>query len=254
MKKVVLFDFHNTLATCDGWLELEIRTLPGLALEKLADRGAIAGLRPGPGMLAEASKRFQALRQGVRDSGVELSAIEGTRRVLEQMGLDVPELEIEDVVRELEEALLPSVEAVPGVAAALEQLRDKGYRLGVVSSAGYPPFVEMALEGLGLRMFFSEIVTSAGEGIYKSNPEIFRRAAGRLSASPEDAVHVGDHAVYDVKAAKTAGLSAIWFAAQARRTAQLHGTSWEEAARSGAGADAIVMSMAELPGAIERLG
>lgn len=252
MKKVVLFDFHNTLATCDGWLELEIKTLPSLALTKLAEAGAIE--RVAPARLDEANRIFQEIRQDVRESGVELSALEGTSRVLAQMGIHAPEAGLESAVEQLEEACLPAVEMVEGADRALDSLRNAGYRLGIVSSAGYPPFVEMALEKLGLRAYFSEIVTSAGEGIYKTNPEIFRLAARRLGAEPEEAVHVGDHAIYDVQAAKAAGLSAIWLTAHARRTATLHGHTWQTSAEAGSEADAVIETMGELYDAIEELG
>ena len=42
MKKVVLFDFHNTLVCCDAWLDLEIRTLPGDVLRELGAEGLVA--------------------------------------------------------------------------------------------------------------------------------------------------------------------------------------------------------------------
>lgn len=251
MKKVVLFDFHNTLATCDGWLELEIKTLPSLALARLAQQGRVEDVSPR--MLNQATELFEALRQQVRESGVELSAVEGTRRVLAELGVTPPDLELEAVVRELELACLAEVRMVEGAAAALAELRDAGYMLGVVSSAGYPPFVELALEELGLRAFFQEVVTSAGEGLYKSNPEIFRRAVARLGAVPSEAVHVGDHAVYDVQAANAAGLSTVWFAAHAQHTAQLHHRDWRELEQAGAQAAATIHSMGELFSAIERL-
>ena len=251
MLKVVLFDFHNTLATCDSWLELEIRTLPGQVMVQLARHGSIEDVSPR--MLSEATKLFQELRQAVRENGVELSAVEGARRVLDEMGIHVPEAELERAVEELEYACLPEASMVEGADNVLEQLRNDGYRLGVVSSAGYPKFVELALEKLGLRTYFSEIVTSTGEGIYKSNPEIFRRAARRLGAEPQEAVHIGDHAAYDVQAAKEAGLFAIWFTPQARTTARLHNRPWEELARAGSAADAVVDSMEELYEAVVRL-
>ncbi|HEY0071571.1 MAG TPA: HAD family hydrolase [Chloroflexia bacterium] len=244
MKKVVLFDFHNTLATCDSWLELEIRTLPGQVMVQLARNGSIEDVSPR--MLNEATRLFQELRQEVRENGIELSAVEGSRRVLEEMGIRVPEAELESAVEALEYACLPEVSVVEGAGRALERLRGDGYRMGVVSSAGFPRFVELALEKLGLRTYFSEIVTSAAEGLYKSNPEIFRRAARRLGAEPQYAIHIGDHAIYDVQTAKAAGLYAIWFTAQARTTARLHNQPWDASAQAGAAADAVVDSMDEL--------
>ena len=251
MKRVVLFDFHNTLATCDAWLELEIKTLPGLALERLRHEGLLRG-QP-PHSPDEAERSFRDLRARVRGSGVELSALDGTREVLTSMGYHVSDEALASVVEALEDACLPSVEIVPDAHECLRRLAEMGCRLGVVSSAGFPPFVERALEMLGLRTYFSEVVTSAEEGIYKSNPEIFRRAVSRLDAQPSEAVHVGDHALYDVTAARRAGLSTIWFAANAERTARLHSANWEELQRAGNEADAVVTSLLELPEIVEAL-
>lgn len=249
--KVVLFDFHNTLATCDGWLELEIKTLPGLALGKLAERGLVVDYAAERADRANAI--FRQLRQRVRESGREVSAVDGTLEVFHEMGLSVPEAEVEQAVAELEHACLPEVRMLPGADHALERLRDAGYTLGVASSAGYPPFVELALEAIGLRPFFSEVVTSAGEGLYKSDPELYRRAVTRLGASPQEAAHVGDHPAFDVEAAKAAGLRAIWFVAQSRRTAELRGEPWYDPSGAASSADAIVDSMDELYDAIEGL-
>jgi len=251
MDKAVLFDFHNTLATCDGWLELEIQTLPALTIEELVRRGSLS--QSECRRRGEAVARFKALRQEVRLSGIELSAIEGTRQVLVSMGFDLPVVEVEAVVAALEEALLPEVEVVEGAGEVLAALKGEGYRLGVVSSAGYPRFVEMSLEVLGLRSFFTAVVTSAGEGIYKSDPELFVRAVRYLDVEPRQAVHVGDHPVYDVKSAKAAGLSAIWFSAHSERTAHLHSTPWEETVRVGEGADAVVEVLSDVPQAVRLL-
>jgi len=251
MKRVVLFDFHNTLATCDRWLEIEIKTLPGLALERLHAGGLIdGGIGGAPD---EANRLFREVRAQVRASGVELSAFDGTRRVLTLMGYHVPDEALASAVETLEYACLPEVDIIPGAHACLRQLSEQGYRLGVVSSAGFPPFVECALEMMGLRTYFSEVVTSAGEGIYKSDPEIFRRAVSRLDATPSEAVHIGDHAIYDVDAACKAGLSTIWFGTEARRTALLHGADWNALLQSGSHADAVAMTLAEIPHVIEVL-
>jgi FMN phosphatase YigB (HAD superfamily) len=251
MKRVVLFDFHNTLATCDAWLELEIKTLPGLALEKLRHDGFLKGQPPHSS--DEALRLFRDLRARVRASGVELSAIAGTQEVLTSMGYHVPDETLAAVVEVLEENCLPLVEMVPGAHECLRRLTEMSCRLGVVSSAGYPPFVERTLEMLGLRTYFSEVITSAQEGIYKSDPEIFRRAVSRLDAQPSEAVHVGDHALYDVTAARKAGLSTIWFAANAERTARLHATDWKELERAGNEADAVVRSLLEVPDVVHAL-
>ena len=246
--KAVLFDFHNTLVTCDPWLELEINTLPSLALDRLRDNGDL-GKAPIHDS-AEARDRFRVLRQRARESGVEVSAVDGVRQVLAEMGYRASKSAIEEAVAELEEHCLLAVEPVKGAMRALERLRGAGYKLGVVSSAGWPPFVEMALETEGMRPFFSEVITSAGEGIYKSDPEIFRRACARLGVEPNETWHVGDHARYDVQTARAAGLRTVWFTAYARRTALLHNADWDDLERQGLQADAVIARLGQLPGVI----
>ena len=250
--KAVLFDFHNTLVTCDTWLDLEINTLPSLALDLLRAHGDLGNVPPHDS--TEAKERFRALRQAARDSGVEVSAVDGVRRVLAEMGYKPSKSAVEEAVAELEEHCLLAVEPVAGAVRALERLRDSGYTLGVVSSAGWPPFVEMALEAEGLRPFFSVVITSAGEGVYKSDPEIFRRACARLGVEPGETWHVGDHARYDVQTARAAGLRAVWFNAHARRTALLHNADWAELERQGSQAEAVISRLSQLPGAILAAG
>ena len=149
-------------------------------------------------------------------------------------------------VEPLAAARLLDVAPVSGALDTLQRLRDEGYVLGVVSSAGWPPFVEMALEAEGMRPFFTEVTTSAGEGIYKRDPVIFLRAVSRLGFEPEEAVHVGDHARFDVQTARSAGLHTVWFAAHAQRTAHLHNADWDTLAKQGLDADAVIYALPEL--------
>jgi HAD superfamily hydrolase (TIGR01509 family) len=252
MIKAILFDFHNTLVTCDRWLDLEIHTLPALALGRLAEKGYLFGERTvSPEQAQTATDLFHLVRQRARDSGVEISAVEGVRSVLAGMGYEPPIEAIEEVVAELERDCLLEVAPVEGALDTLQRLRDAGYVLGVVSSAGWPSFVEMALEAQGMRSFFTAILTSTGEGVYKSDPEIFRRAVLRLGFTPREAVHVGDHARFDVQTARSAGLHTVWFAAHAPRTALLHNADWEALAAEGSQADAVIYALPDLIPALE---
>jgi FMN phosphatase YigB (HAD superfamily) len=93
---------------------------------------------------------------------------------------------------------------VDGVPEALERLRSLGLALAVVSNwdAGLPEH----LERVGLAHWFTEIVTSAVEGVAKPDPRIYSLALERLGVAPARALHVGDHPVYDEQAAREAGM------------------------------------------------
>lgn len=93
---------------------------------------------------------------------------------------------------------------VDGVPEALERLRSLGLALAVVSNwdVGLPAHLERA----GLAHWFAEVVTSAAEGIAKSDPRIYALALKRLGVAPARALHVGDHPVYDEQASRAAGM------------------------------------------------
>lgn len=247
----ILFDFHNTLVTCDAWLDLEINTLPSLSLDLLRGYGYLKG-KPIHDS-SESRRLFRALRQRARESGVEVSAVDGVSEVLTEMGYNIPISAIANVVAELENECMTTLMPVEGALKTLKKLHASGYKMAVVSSAGWPQFVEEALEREDMLPYFSHILTSANEGIYKSDPEIFRRACARLEVSPDNAIHIGDHARYDVQTAKAAGLHTIWFAANAQHTAQLHNHDWESLQRDGNEADAVIHNLREIPKTIKHL-
>lgn len=51
---------------------------------------------------------------------------------------------------------------------------------------------------------------SDADGIHKPDCRIFQRALGRLNASPDRAVFVGDHPEVDVAGARAVGMQAVW--------------------------------------------
>ncbi|MEO5952935.1 MAG: HAD family hydrolase [Chloroflexia bacterium] len=246
-----MFDFHNTLATCDAWLDLEINTLPSLSLDLLRAYGYLKNSPIHDS--SQARTLFRALRQQARESGVEVSAVDGVREVLREMGYNPPLSAITEVVAELEEQCMTTLEPVEGALETLQQLHASGYKMAVVSSAGWPQFVEDALIREQMLPYFSHVLTSANEGIYKSDPEIFRRACARLNVSPANTIHIGDHARYDVQTAKAAGLHTIWFAANAHHTARLHNHDWQALQSEGNQADAIIHDLRQIPQIIQAL-
>ena len=89
----------------------------------------------------------------------------------------------------------------------LDELRRRGYRLGVISNADGR--VEALLEELGLRPHFEFVIDSGSVGVEKPDPRIFRMALERMGIEPHDAVYVGDVYEIDVAGARAAGMRAI---------------------------------------------
>ncbi|HEU0298763.1 MAG TPA: HAD-IA family hydrolase [Longimicrobium sp.] len=92
-------------------------------------------------------------------------------------------------------------------AETLDELRRRGYRLGVISNADGR--VEALLETVGLRPHFELVIDSGAVGIDKPDPRIFRMAAERMGVQPHEAVYVGDIYEIDVQGARAAGMHAI---------------------------------------------
>jgi putative hydrolase of the HAD superfamily len=95
-------------------------------------------------------------------------------------------------------------EAIPGAPEALEWLRAKELRLGVV--ANWDCALPAHLERLGLGGLLDTIVTSARAGVAKPDPAIFELALRELDVHPQRALHVGDESC-DEEGAHAAGLA-----------------------------------------------
>jgi putative hydrolase of the HAD superfamily len=128
-------------------------------------------------------------------------------RMLGQVGL--PEEKRLDFVemlwrRNSEEGLWRT--PVPGAETVLASLRERGYRLAVVSNAEGQ--VEQDLRAAGFGPYLDFVIDSHRVGVEKPDPEIFRLALGRLSLEASAALYVGDVYAIDVVGARAAGLAA----------------------------------------------
>jgi HAD superfamily hydrolase (TIGR01662 family) len=95
----------------------------------------------------------------------------------------------------------------PATPAALDRLRDAGYRLAVISNADGR--VEGLIQGVGIRDRFEFVMDSELEGVEKPDPEIFLRACHRMGVAPSEALYVGDLYPVDVLGARKVGMHAV---------------------------------------------
>ncbi len=98
---------------------------------------------------------------------------------------------------------------LPGGEELLLYLRQKQLHTGIISNGMTTPQMRN-IYALKLDLLVDGIVVSEKEGIRKPDPEIFWRAASRLSLKPEDCLFVGDNPIDDVLGAHGAGMSTIW--------------------------------------------
>lgn len=96
---------------------------------------------------------------------------------------------------------------MPDARPALDELRDAGVRLAVVSN--WDCSLPQVLAGLGVADRFDAVSVSAVVGAAKPDARIFRHALDRLGVAPGEALHCGDRARYDCAGARAAGLRAV---------------------------------------------
>ena len=202
----ITFDFHDTLASCDRWFDLEVRSLPWEALDRVADfrdagEGAVDPQR--------VTATYRELRGEIVGHGVEMDALAGVVETFRRLGIGVPPASLLSVIDDLMREALADAAPMPGAIETVRSLHEVGFRLGVISSAVYHPFLLWVLEKFGILPLFSSVVTSASSGFYKSRPEIYRRALADLNAEASSACHVGDSVRWDHGMAKSLGMRTI---------------------------------------------
>ncbi|HUH99541.1 MAG TPA: HAD family hydrolase [Nitrososphaerales archaeon] len=92
---------------------------------------------------------------------------------------------------------------------ALEGLRSKGLRMGVVSNHHHYEALVWHLERTGIRSHFDVILASEREGVRKPNRAIFARSLEAMGVKSEHAIFVGDSPKHDILGARGAGITAV---------------------------------------------
>ena len=103
-----------------------------------------------------------------------------------------------------------SIRVLPHVAEVIEALHEK-YRLVIASNAARI-FVEKELGHTGLGRYFSPVISATSDfGMVKKEEGFYRRLAAVLGVSPEEMVHVGDHAVFDFEIPRLVGIDSYHY-------------------------------------------
>jgi putative hydrolase of the HAD superfamily len=99
----------------------------------------------------------------------------------------------------------------PDAIATLEELRRRGYRLGLLSNTWWAAEWHNAdLATHGLTPLLDEIVYTSDLPHSKPHPSVFLEVMRRLGVEPEQCVMVGDRLVDDISGALGVGIRAVW--------------------------------------------
>ena len=204
MIAAVTFDFWNTIAR-----------VPSGAMTEARQRAIGAALRSHDAEV-EADLLLAELRKVGLDwerawaEGRHLPPHEAAAELVRRLG-------VEGAAREMvAEAFLGAgreveLELAPDIGAALEALREREIRLGIVCDVGFSggELLRELLDREGLLRHFSGWAFSDEVGHYKPAPQIFEAALGALGAAPGEAMHVGDLRRTDVAGAAAHGMRTV---------------------------------------------
>ena len=94
---------------------------------------------------------------------------------------------------------------------------------------------------IGIGHLFSHHLSAAGVGFAKPHPAMFHQALEKANVAPHQAVHIGDHPVQDIQAARDVGMKTIW-------------VNWlNQPWPLNMQPDAVVTNFEDLPDAIEKI-
>ena len=192
--RAVLFDLGGTL--------VDMRDFP--ALEEMANR---AGLHLDADVFAHWTS---AMRDENDRQGETWTLEEFWRKVVEgAAGGPVPEPQWKAFFQEASAHEFPA-NLFSDVRVCLDELKDSGLKLGVLTNHVSEQSAREVLAKAGVLGFFDTVVASGTERVAKPDPRIFQRGVERLKVQPGEAVYVGDKPNTDVRAAEQAGLHGLW--------------------------------------------
>lgn len=190
--KSILFDINDTLY--DASLQIQNARLN--AVRAMIEAGLPVEVENGYRVLDEVVEKYGSNYPKLFD------------KLLERLGLKWSPRVIAAGVVAYRETNSVYLKPYPDTIPTLLKLRDRGYKLGIISD-GIPVKQWQKLIQLGIQHFFQHVVISE-EHEYKSvAPELFRVALTELDTKPTEAVFIGNDLETDILSANKAGVTSI---------------------------------------------
>lgn len=135
----------------------------------------------------------------------------------------------------------------PGVYSVLEELRQDGLRLGIVSNASDAANVHRLVDNARLRPYFDMIIVSAEQRLRKPDKRVFDPILQAWDLPPQRLAMTGDSLAADIEGARRAGMFSIWLTADAD-------SPENQAVQGQIKPDAVARELVEVPDIIRRRG
>jgi HAD superfamily hydrolase (TIGR01509 family) len=242
--KAILFDLGDTLIYFDAVLQDALIEADEVLYSSLTDKGLHLEKAS---FIGEYRSRMSVYFEERDSEFIEHTTYYVLSEVLKGFGFfDVPEALMRAALRDMytifENYWIPEVESIP----VLQELRRRGYHLGLVSNAADDEDVQTLIDKASIRPYFERITTSAVAGIRKPNPRIFQPFFQVWDLHPDQVAMVGDTLGADILGARNAGMFGIWVTRRADNPGN-------RAHMETIHPDAVVANINELPGLLDQL-
>lgn len=124
--------------------------------------------------------------------------------------IDPDDQRITEAVEAYFSAFLDYAVTLPGTHELLDTLKQRGYRLGLLSNLTHAPAARQILAQLDLAPFFDVLLVSGDLGYRKPHPMVFRQLIDSLDTPQEQIAFIGDDVDADIHGAQRSGLQPIW--------------------------------------------
>lgn len=130
--------------------------------------------------------------------------------VFVNLGLDVSRIDINEVLRVFDWQPRPGVILFPDTIAVLQELRQRGYKIGMVTNSFLPMWMrDTELQAYGLMEYLDVRISAADVGYLKPHPQIYQKLLDLLQTEAERTVFVGDRPGNDIVGANNIGLISV---------------------------------------------
>ena len=150
----------------------------------------------------------------------EYLQVERFRKVLADAGY--PQEQVMAKSQELDPKYLSILgtksQLVDGAREMLQYIKDKGYKIGLISN-GFYEVQFRKMKSSQIDCFFDVVVLSDDIGVNKPDRRIFDYALRKAGATAEESIIIGDNPDADIKGAVDAGWKAIYFNRDGRNIA-----------------------------------
>ena len=131
-------------------------------------------------------------------------------QVLLNLGVIVEGIDVDELLRIFSCDAWPGVVNFPDTIPVLEELRRRGYKIGLLTNSMLPMWMrDVELETYQLLPYFDARVTAADVGYMKPHPNIYHVLLDMMKITPDQAVFVGDRPNNDIVGANAVGLISI---------------------------------------------